>query len=177
MDLKQAELILMDNLKGSKNKKNDILSIAKAVNVVKNHYTTSDIKTMFEITPTSVNRINAINKLNTYSKKLIKQRKIKIEQTYHLSRLDGKRQDEAARIVASMNAHNSRIFVNMLLAQPTKTVKECKNIFDKSRNDDISLAVVPMPNDVYNSLERIATKNKKEPQDIILQLVEDYIGR
>ena len=177
MDLKRAEIILIDNLKGGRIKKDDMLSIAKAASIVKQHYSKSEIQQVFQISSTSIDRINAINKLNDFSKRLVRQEKIGIEQAYHLSRLTGKRQDEAARIIASMNAHNSRILVKMLLASPDRSVEQCKENFDKTVNNAISLVVVPMPNDMYVNLAKIAAKNKKEPQNIIVEMVRDFIGK
>ena len=177
MSLKKAELILMSNLKGSKNKLDAILDIAEAVNVVKKHYSVNDITNMYQITSTSVDRINSINKLNICAKNLIKQEKIKIEQAYHLSRLNGKRQDEAANIITTMNAHNTRIFIKMLLAEPNKSVHECKKSFRTSNMDDVSVVVVPMPNDMYKNLEKNASLQKKTVHDVILDVMENYIGK
>ncbi len=175
MDLKQAEIILMDNLKGGRKKKDNILHIAEAAKIVKHHYSKSDIRKIFQISPTSIYRIVAINKLNDFSKNLVQQNRIGIEQAYHLSRLAGKRQDEVARIVGSMNSHNSRIFIKMILSNPSQSIQKCKNEFDKTVINDISMVVVPMPNDVYISLAKRAAIEKKEPQDIILNLVRDFI--
>ena len=177
ISLKKAELILMSNLKGRKNKVDGILDIAEAVSVVKKHYSVSDITNMYQITSTSVDRINSINKLNGYAKNLIKQEKIKIEQAYHLSRLSGKRQDEAANVITSMNAHNTRIFIKMLLAKPDKSVHECKKSFRTMNVDEVSVVVVPMPNDMYKNLEKNAAQQKKTVHDIILEVVENYIGQ
>lgn len=167
----------MKNLKGQKNKIDKILTIAEAVNTVKKHYTQTELENMYEITSTSIDRINAINKLNRTAKNLLEQGKIKIEQGYHLSRLSGKRQDDASRVVATMNAHNSRLFVKMLLESSKKTVQECKESFERMDVNNISVVVVPMPNDVYENLEKIAKRNNQTAHDIILQLTEKYIGQ
>ena len=177
MSLKKAELMLMTNLKGSKNKLDGILDIAEAVNVVKKHYSVKDITDMYQITSTSVDRINSINKLNSHAKNLIDQGKIKIEQAYHLSRLTGKRQDEAANVITTMNAHNTRIFIKMLLSDPNKSVQECKKSFRAINLDDVSVVVIPMPNDMYKNLEKNAIRQKKTVHDIILEVVENYIGQ
>ena len=177
MKLKDAELILMKNLKGQKNKMEDILVIAQAASIIKKNYSNNEIKNMYDITMTTFDRVNAINKLNSKGKSLVKNGLLKMEQAYHLSRVDSKRQDQVAKAIASMNSENTRLFVSFVLKQPKKSIEQLKKDFDKNYNRNISIVVTPMPDAMYNKLLLMAESKKKEPHNLIIELVEDYLGK
>ena len=177
MNLKTAELILMKNLKGEKNKKDDILKIAKAASVVKKEYRNQEIKDMFDVTMTTFERINRINKLNPKGKVLIKKGLLKMEQAYHLSRIDSTRQDKVAKFIASMNSEDTRLFVSLVLKQPDATIEQIKQDFDKTRRRNLSMVVVPMPDTMFTKLEKVAISKKKEAHDLILDVVGEYLGK
>jgi len=177
MNLKDAELILMKNLKGGKNKKEDILKIAKAALIVKKSYDNQEIKDMFGVTMTTFERINCINKLNPKGKSLVKKGLLKMEQAYHLSRIDSKRQDKVAKLVASMNSEDTRLFVSLALKQPDTTIEQLKKDFDKTQKRNLSVVVLPMPDTMFNKLEKVAISEKKDTHDLILDVVGDYLGK
>jgi len=177
MKVKDAELILMKNLKGQKNKKDDILQIAKAASIVKEKYDNREIKDMFDVTMTTFERINCINKLNPKGKLLVKKGLLKIEQAYHLSRINAERQDDVAKLIASMNSEDTRLFVSLVLKQPNTNIGKLKKDFDKTHKRNLSMVVVPMPDTMFNKLEKVATSKKSETHDLILNIVEDYLGK
>lgn len=176
MKLKEAELILMKNLKGQKNKRANILQMAKATAIIKKSYSNKEIHDMFGITNTSFERVNTINKLNQKGKNLVKKGTLKIEQGYHLSRIEKEHQDEVADIIATMNAHNTRLFTALVRSHKNTPIKKIKENFDKQNLQSISVVVVPMPNDLYLILQKKAASKEKEVNDLILDLVRKYVA-
>ena len=177
MNLKDAEIILMKNLRGQRNKADDILTVAKAASVVRKSYSNGEIKDMFGITMTSFGRINSINRLNPKGRSMVKRGVLKIEQAYHLSRMDPGRQDQAAKTIASMNTSDTRLFVSLALEHPDRPVELLERDFARGRHGNISVVVTPMPDAMYNKLLRMAESQNKEPHDLIIELVGDYLGR
>lgn len=177
MNLKEAELVLMRNLKGRKDRTGDILGLAKAASIVRKNYTRQDIRDMYGITMTSFERLNSINRLNPRGKSLVRRGALKAEQAYHLSRVDPGRQDRVACIISSMNTSETRNFVSLVLSNPDADVDDLKAEFDRGRGGGISIVVMPMPESMYNRLSRVAKSRKKEPHDLIMELVEERLGR
>ena len=76
-----------------------------------------------------------------------------------------------------MNSENTRLFVSFVLKQPKKSIEQLKKDFDKNYNRNISIVVTPMPDAMYNKLLLMAESKKKEPHNLIIELVEDYLGK
>lgn len=119
-------------------------------------------------------QIDKINDLNPSAKTLVRERKIKIEQAYQLSRLKGRRQDEAAIEVVNLSAHETRKFVDLLLKSDA-SVKVCKEIFEKKYLRQYNLLVLPMKDDTYRALQKSAKKAAATLHDHALGILEGYL--
>lgn len=175
MNYKEATKILMRNLKGSKNKQVSTLELAEAMQEIRNKMPTKEMEKFFDISHTMISRINKINGLEDDTKKIIQKANLGIEKSYLLTKLSGNRQIEAAKEIVSLNAHNSRQLINLLIKKPKDTVKQLRNYFEKNYMKKFSLLIIPMSDDLYSLLLKKATKAKKTPHDLAFQVLEDYL--
>lgn len=173
---KQAVQILMRNLKGSKNKPDSLLQVAESVNFLKKTTSLNDMKRMFDVSSTMLNQINRLNKLNDFSKKLLQNGKLGIEKGYLLARLNGKRQDEAAKEIVNLSSHDSRTFIDLLIKNEKVSVSDCTQQFNQKISKKMDLLVIPMPYGVFNELERQSKKKRLDPHDLAFKILEEYLN-
>lgn len=177
MDEKTATKILMANLKGSKSKDVLLTDMATAIHVLKTKgRKLEDMAKLFDVSKYMLFQINKINKLNDYAKKCIKKRELGIEQSYLLSKLSGTRQDQVAKELLNMNAHDSRKFVNLVLNEEKMSVAQCKKLFEEKILKKFSMLVIPMPENMYKKLVNRSKKSKKDVHDFAYSVLEDFLN-
>lgn len=178
MNERMATKLLMANLKGSKKKKVPLTEMAEAIRYlnIKKNKTFDEMSRLFDVSKYMLFQINKINELNDSSKTIIKNGELGIEQSYLLSKFKNKRQDAVAKELKSMNAHESRKFVNLLLVNENLSVLECKKIFEEKILKKFSMVVIPMPENMYRKLVFTAKKSKKNVHDFAYSILENYLN-
>ena len=174
MEKQEAERILMRNLKGPKIKNASTLELAKASEVVKKNISTKEMTKLFDVSHTMLSRINKINKLTKKSKEVIKKSNLGIEQSYLLTQLPEQQQEKAAKAILDMTSHETRKFIR-LVKNSEKSIDQCKKEFDDTIRKKFSLLVIPMPENLYQQLTKLAKKSKKDPHDLAIKVLEEYI--
>lgn len=172
MKMKEAERILMRNLKGSRIKAVDTVTLAEAVKRVKIDMTVSDMVDLFNVSHTMLQRLNKINQLSDETKNIVKRLGFGIEQTYLLTRIPAKIEEKAARAMGGMSSHEARKFINMV-RNSGKSVEECKKEFN-AQQKNFSLLVIPLHNDTYQLLSKQAKKSNKQIHDHALDILEKH---
>jgi hypothetical protein len=95
--LEKDVAILMANLKGAKKKPTDIITIAKSCRNVITELGMERASHLFEISQYQLRQIDKINELSSEAKKFVKSKKIGIEISYQIARLDRSVQLEALK--------------------------------------------------------------------------------
>ena len=162
----------MRNLKSSRIKTVDTMTLAEAVRQVKDDMAVSEMVELFSVSHTMLQRLNKINQLSNETKNIVKQLGFGIEQTYLLTRIPAKIEEETARAMAGMSSHEARKFINMV-KNSGKSVEECKREF-KAQQKNFNLLVIPLPNDTYQLLSRLAKKSNKHIHDLALDILERH---
>lgn len=175
MNLKDAERVVMRNLKGSKVKQISVLEFAEAVNTVKEKMKISEMTKLFDISHTMLTQINKINSLDPRAKKIIEKEKLGIEQSYLLSKLSQPMQEEVAKAITDMSAHETRQFMKFLKKHNKQPVSWCKKEFDQKFRKKFSLLIIPMEDTLFRELSSIAKNKKIQPHDLAYRVIGDYI--
>jgi len=175
MSAEKATAILMANLKGAKRKPSNLLEVAKACRILIEKWGIRKMSDYFKVSLYQLRQIDKINDLNPDAQQLVKEGKLGIETSYQLWRLDSKRQSEAAREAVNMTAHEVRQFVYLLRKNPDASVRECKQLFEKTRTKRIRLLMLPLTSETYNGLQELALKSRQSIHDLALKVLEDYI--
>jgi hypothetical protein len=176
MDVKTATVILLKNLKGRKNKPQNLVDVAEACRTLKDHdkWGFEEMSRFFKVSVYMLRQIDKINDLNPSVKRLVREGEIKIEKAYQLSRLSGKRQDEAAPEVVNLSAHETRKFIDLLLKSDA-SVAECKKLLKETTLKQFNLLVLPMKDDTYRALKKSADKANATLHDHALSILEGYL--
>jgi len=174
MNEKKAIAIMIANLKRYKNKPSNLLDFAEACGFLKKKWGLDKMASFFSASKYMLRQIDKINYLNPDVRKLVGAGKIRIEQANQLSRIDKKRQSEAAKEIIGLTAHETRTFVSLLLKSDL-SVKECKKRFAKDFLKKVNLLVLPMPDNTFRNLKKHATKSRINMHDLALQILENYL--
>ena len=173
MKRKEAERIVMSNLKGSKIKSVDTVTLAEAVREVGKSMKQGEMNKFFDVSHTMLQRINRINQLSEKTKEIVRESGFGIEKSYMLTQIPVEQEEKVAKAIIGMTAHDTRKFIKMLKISE-KSIEECTKDLEAMQKT-FSLVVIPMPESLYRQLLILARKHKKEPHDLALSILEEYI--
>lgn len=174
MNEEKAIAILMANLKGSKKKQSNLLEIARACRLLNRLWGLKEMSNFFHVSEYMLRQIDKINDLDAETRTLVKKRRLGIDASYQLWRLDEKRRKEATKTIRQSTTEEIRAFVNLLHKYPKKSVDECKKEFDKNRDQNIKLLVLPLESKVFKQLKEIADKKGVTVHDFVIKLIRDH---
>ena len=178
MNEKKATAILLANLKGSKRKQTNLLEVADACRFLLQHeeWGSQKMSEFFKISTYMLRQIDRINDLFVEGNNLIKKNQIGIEQAYQLSRIkDDKIQNQTAKELIKLSAHESRALVNLLLESKTKNVKKITREYKKEDRAQPHLVVLPLSKKAFTELTKISKDKKLTIHEIIQNILEDAI--
>jgi len=175
MNLKDAQRVLMRNLKGAKNKQASVLELAEAVSTVKEEMKTNEMTKLFDISHTMLAQINKINSLDDKAKKIVGKEKLGIEQSYLLTKIPKEKQKEVAKAIVDMSAHETRQFMKFLKKHGNQTIEWCKKEFDQKFRKKFSLLIIPMEDTLFQELVKIAKSKRIQAHDLAYSIIGDYI--
>ena len=172
----RAIAILLANLKGPKNKPSKISEIAAACRILKNSPKWGFVKMtkFFGVSRTTLREIDKINELKPEFKKLADEKKLGIEASYQLTRIDESKQREAAQLFQEMNTKEIRNFIFYITSDRTLSVREAKEMSDKLKTPVVSILALPISDKLKTRLEKTAKNHKQTIHEYAVKILETY---
>jgi len=170
---KQATAILMGNLKGPKNKPTDLIKVSDACNLLIKKWGIKETSRFFDTGQYMLRQIEKISQLDSTTKKYIRKHSLGIEKSYHLWRIDESKRTEMLPLVRDLSTGDVRNLTYVILHEPTKSVKECKKIFDAKYAKETIIMALVLPTDLSNRLQQISKKKKLKPVRYVMKLIEE----
>jgi len=171
----KAAAILSANVKGG-SKPSNVMDVARACRILSKSWGWDKMASFLNASTTQLRQIDKINDLVPEAKKLVRAGKLRIEASYQLSRVDEKRQAEAARLAQSMKAHEVRRLVNLLLTDKNLSPKDARNSTFKEMRREVNMLVLPLTSETYGALELLSKRSKTNLHDYVLRIIEKHIA-
>lgn len=175
MNEEKAVALMLMNLK--KAKSSNLLDFAKACRFLKIKWGFKEMSNFFKTSQYMLRQIDKINELDPELQSLVKKGILKIESSYQLWRQPEEKRKEISKIIQNMSSSEIREFINFLNETPKDvSVKDCKKIFDKTKNQKVNLVIIPFPNDLFRLLKKHSQKSGKTIHDFIYQIIEENLN-
>ena len=179
MNEKKAVAILIGNLKGSKNKPSDLITLSIAVKTLLNHsnWGIKEMSDYFKISEYMIRQIAHIDDLQEPLKKIVINNKLRIEVSYHLWRVQNQNKRplkeiiQVGNIMKNMSSEDVRTFMYNLSKFQELTVSECKELVDQDKPKNIRFVMIPLNENQFASLEKKSKEKKLKVADYILKKI------
>lgn len=172
MNEKQATAILMGNLGGSKNKPTDLVTISHACNFLIKRWGIKETSSFFGKSEYMLRQIEKIQQLDSVTKKYVQKHKLGIEKAYHLWRIEESKRAELLPLIKNLTTGDIRNLIYIIRHEPLKSIKECKEIFDKNYSKETTILALSLPSDLVHCLTRISKKKEMRPNQYVMKLIE-----
>lgn len=174
---------LFTQLGGSKTKRDDWITIARKCKRLRDYYgSTRKLAENVQRSPELIRSILTLLTLPDAVQELLKERKIGMDVAQRLYRLrnDPSKQVETARAIAQqLTAHKSREVIQYAKSFPdsglvtyTERVKA-----EPAPRERMHIAIVPLRDDAYFSLDRVSRKKKIPIPRLILEIISEWMER
>ena len=172
MNEKQATAILMGNLGGSKNKPTDLITISNACNFLIKKWGIKETSNFFGKSEYMLRQIEKIQHLDSTTKKYVQKHKLGIEKAYHLWRIEESQRIELLPLIRNLTTDDIRNLIYIILHEPSKSIKECKEVFDKNYSKETTILALALPPNLLNCITRISKKKRMKPNQYVMKLIE-----
>jgi len=177
---------LFVNLKGDKKKKEDWISIAnKCAELVKKK-SHKKLANELGVSPELIRAILSLLELPKEVQHLIKEGKILFDAAQRINTIDrdkekkqrGKRQIEVARAIAGLTSHEQREIIQYAKKYPNSTLSNFKKrVTLEVPTEKIHVAIIPLNEELFRSLQSESVKNKISLEKAILNIIEEWRQR
>jgi ParB-like chromosome segregation protein Spo0J len=170
---------LFTQLGGSKTKRDDWITIAKKCKRLRDYYgSTEELAEKLQRSYQLVRSILTLLTLPEEVQQLLKERKIGYDAAQKLYKLRDKpdKQIEVARTMAQLTSHKSREVIHYAKSYPDSSLLGfAERVKDKpASREKIHVAIVPLKDDTYFSLDRISKKEKIPIPRLILNIIDEW---
>ena len=172
MNEKQASAILMGNLKGSKNKPTDLVKVSDACDFLIKKWGIKEASRFFKVSEYMLRQIEKITQLDSATKKYVQKHKFGIEKAYQLWRIKESKRIESLPLIKNLTTADVRNLIYIIRNEPSKSIKECKKIFDEKYAKETTILVLSLPPDLANCLTQMSKKKKMRPVQYVIKLIE-----
>ncbi len=178
-DTDEALAILFANLKGAKrNKPHDWIKVAESYEILKKYYPSDkEIAEKVGVSHEIIRSISKLLELTEENKKLLRERKILLDTGEALSGIKNSQlQNEVGESVIGLSAHDARDLIQYVKQYPNEPFEEFKQriLTSKNRIEKLHLTVVPLKEEPYQLLRKIAKKQKKSIEGLISEIIGDW---
>ena len=181
MNIEKAVAICMANFKGSKtHKPANLLEFAEACNTLlkDKEWGIKEMARYFDVAEYTIRQVDKINNIakNPKLKKLVKEGKIGIEASHHLSRIEEPKRSQIAEIITDLPSKDVRRFIYFIVHNPKLSFTEIKKLVEKEKPEKIQLLVIPLDPETHKTLEKFATRSKLKIHDYALKILKEKIN-
>lgn len=177
----EEEELLADlyiDLKGAKNKRDNWIDIAKKCRKAAHHFgSTKNAAEKLGVSYSLLRSIISLLELPTEVQNLVRENRILYDAAQRLLTLPDKQRIEVAKEIVDMPSHKQREVIQYAKGHPrdriTKIVQRVKTR-PKQETEKIRVAVVPLREEVYNSLSPCAAKRKISVEKLVLEIIREW---
>lgn len=184
MKPREEEKLLADlyyNLKGPKTKHENWIEIAKKCEKLVQHYgstrtTAEKLGVSFEL----VRSIVSLLKLPKEVQKLVRENKILFDAAKRISTIkDPHNQVEVAKAIAGLPSHKQREIIQYAKRYPDSGLGDYidRVTRPKPKPERIHVAVIPLRDEIYKSLQVAGRMQKISVERLILNVIEQWLGK
>jgi hypothetical protein len=168
---------LFVNLKGSKKKKEDWISIAKRCEEIARK--TNSHKAVAEklgVSPELVRAILSLLELPLEVQRLIKEGKILFDAAQRINTIkDKKKQVEVAKTIAGLTSHEQREIIQYAKKYPNSTLSNFKKrVTSTLTTEKMHVAIIPLSEESFRILQNESIRKKLTLEKIILGIINDW---
>ncbi len=180
---KLANLFL--NLKGSKKKRDDWISIAEICKgVLNNSKDRQDAAKKLGVSPELVRSIVSLLDLPDDVQKMIKEGEILLDAAQRINTIKNKNKEkekkkriEVAKTIAGLKSHEQREIIRFAKKFPDSSLKNYKKRVTTPREiKEIHVAVVSLEKEQYKKLEKVSKKRKLSLEKLLIEIVRQWLS-
>jgi len=180
---KEEQLLadLYNNLKGSKIKHENWIEIAKKSQKLVQHYgSISATAEKLGVSYQLIRTILRLLKLPDEIQQLVKEKKILYDAAHRILTIkDPQDQVKVAIAIAGLPSHKQREIIQYARKYPDSGLNEYieRVTRPKTKPEKIHIAVIPLREEMYKSLQVLSKMQKISVQKLILNVVEQWLGK
>lgn len=162
------------SIEGKKPKKDSWIHIANGVASLEKLYgSVQEVAKKLNLSKETVREILKILDLSDEAKTLLNEQKIAYDAAWRLASIDKKKQNDVAKAIIGLNAHDARDIVRYARIHPNEEIEDYAKrlITSKGTTRKIKLLILPLDEDIYEEIKAIASKSKLNISDFIERLI------
>ena len=179
MDETTADAILLANLKGSKKKPSDLLTIARAIRFKIGQWGSArKVAEAFDVSAQQVREFNGLLDLPPDVQNLFEGHRTGVSKWYEISKIpDRRKQPEVAKLVVNLGFIDTRSVVDYVKRHPEEPVEACvqRVLESKTIKEDIHIIVVPLNQDTFQNLRTESQKRNIPLENLASKLIEEGV--
>jgi len=177
---------LFVNLKGDKKKKEDWMNIANKCAELAKHKSHKELAEELGVSTELIRAILSLLELPKEIQQLIKEKKILFDAAQRINTIDRKndkkqrekRQIEVARAIAGLTSHEQREIIQYAKKFPNSTLSNFKKrVTAEIITEKIHVAIIPLNEEVFRSLQHESVKKKISLEKTILSIIDEWRQR
>jgi hypothetical protein len=176
MTEERAVAVLMANLKGSKKKSSSWIEIAQACRLLKEQWGFPKMASFFGVTVFMLRQIDKINELDADLQKTIVEKNLGVDAAYQLWRISEGKKKQFAKQAEDLTAHEVRRLADFVMNKPDISMKQAREMVEKNRKQKVNVLMIPLTEDTFERLQKLASQAHKNIHDFSLNVLEDYIN-
>ncbi len=167
---------LYRDIKGSKIKSSDWITIAKKTQKLVKSDTMEDVAQKLGVTPELIRSIITLLKLPHPVQRLIKQRKILYDAARRLTFFEAKKAIEVANVIAGLTSHQQREVINYARKFPNSGLGSFKKRVSrpKMKAEKVYVTILPLRKENYELLATEARHQNVDLERVILNIIEEW---
>ncbi|MGA8857026.1 MAG: hypothetical protein WB643_07650 [Candidatus Bathyarchaeia archaeon] len=185
MNRAQEDRLLADlytQIGGSKTKRDDWITIAKKLKRLRDHYgSNTDVAEKMQRSPELIRAILTLLELPEPVQQMLKERKFGMDVAAKLYKLRKQpdKQMEVAQSMAQLTSHKSREVIQYAKSYPDSSlIGYTRRVQDEPKSRErLHVAIVPLKDDTYFSLDTISRKKKTPIPRLIIGIIDEWIAR
>jgi len=183
-EIEKAKKRIILNVKGSKKKPDDWISIAESVAFLKKcSFTIKEIAQMAGVSEQTIRQILKLNDLTEENKKRVLEGKILMDAAYRLAGIKNRKlQNMVGQIIENMKSHDQREIILYAKRYPNSSLESLLDfkkglLNSKSIVKEINIVILVLENELYDKLKELAEKEGVNLSELIINILEDKIER
>jgi len=169
---------LFINLKGSKTKREDWITLAKRCeSVVKNSKSTQEAAKKAGVSYQLMRSAISLLKLPPEVQSLIKDGKILFDAAQRINTIKNpKRQTEVARTIIGLTSHQQREVIQYAKKFPEAKLSDYKNRLMKPREiEKLNVAIIPLKEEFFNPVKQESKKRGISIEKLLVTIIENWV--
>jgi len=167
------------NLKGSKTKKEDWISIATKLNkIAKTSKSRKIVAEELGVSPELIRSILSLLDLPKEAKQLVREGKILFDAAQRLNTIKKENRVNVSREIVGLKSHQQREIIQYAKKYPNSSLSNYKKrVIVTPKTEKIQIAVIPLKEKTFQVLQKECKRRKISLEKILLHIIEGWIEK